>query len=336
MAGRGFVVALLLAVGAAAIVVWQLSSAHDTACFLKSVRVGSVTQLQKEHQKKKKYLTEHCKSKPFKTVVRYLNVEEPDELQAKSALVLWIALLAVTVGFVPFVGVRSAIIIREVDPPRDARFIGRSVGAFALVAVPFLVFQGLPKVAHVELSRFDHFESTQLTWIPLLVGVFVAPAVIGLEAIGRVLSTRALGLPDTARLGSRLRELVGMLGAILSFAVLDTAARSQTIDKLPGGEALPSTIVLLWGSAFVLVLAVLYVPVHQRWAAETARLISEEVARQLSGTSLPGTPGFRPAELSLTKELNETLGVGGPLKSLRGSVAVLSPVIAAAVTSLFS
>jgi hypothetical protein len=336
MAGRGYIAAVLLALGAAALVAWQLSSANDTTCFLKAVRAGSVTQPQKEHIEKTKYLTKHCTSKTFKTVVRYLKVEEPDELQAKSALVVWIALVAATAASAAFVGVRSVAIIREVNPPRDARFIGRCVGALALVVVPFLLFQGLPNVAHVELSPFDGFEKTQLHWIPLLIGVFVAPAVIGLEAIARVAVLRPLALSTAARLGSRLRELVGMLGAILSLAVLDTAGRSQTIDKLPGGEALPSTIVLLWGSAFVLVLALLYVPVHQRWAAETASLISDEVARQLSGTSLLGTPGFRPSELSLRKELNETLGVEGPLKSIRGSLAVLSPVIAAAVASLFS
>lgn len=336
MAGRGYIVGVLLALAAAALVAWQLSSAKDTTCFLKAVRAGSVTQPQREQREKKKYLTEHCKSKTFNTVVGYLKVEKPDELQAKSALVVWIALVAVTAAFAAFVGVRSVAIIREVNPPRDARFIGRCVGALALVAVPFFIFQGLPNVVHVELSRFDRFETPQLRWISLLIGLFVAPAVIGLEAIGRVASVQALTLPDAARLGSRLRELVGMLGAILSLAVLDTAGRSQTIDKLPGGEALPSTIVLLWGSAFVLVLALLYLPVHQRWAAKTASLISDEVKRQLPETSLPGTPGFRPEELSLRKELNVTLGVDGPLKSIRGSVAVLSPVIAAAVASLFA
>jgi hypothetical protein len=335
VAGRGYIAAVLLAVGAAALVASQLSFAKDTTCFLKAVRPGSVTQPQKKHEEKKKYLTEHCKSETFKTVAVHLN-EEPDELQARSALVVWIALVAATAAFAAFVGVRSVGIIREVKPPRDARFVGHCIGALALVVVPFLLFQGLPTFAHVELSRFDDFERAQLRWIPLLIGVLAAPAVVGLEAIGRVASVRALALRDAARLGSHLRELVGMLGAILSLAVLSTAGRSQTIDKLPGGEALPSTIVLLWGSAFVLVLAILYLPVHQRWAAATASLISDEVARQLTGTPLPGTPGFRPAELSLRRELNQTLGVEGPLKSIRGSVAVLSPVIAAAVASLFS
>jgi hypothetical protein len=127
-----------------------------------------------------------------------------------------------------------------------------------------------------------------------------------------------------------------MLGVILSLIVLDTGARSKAIDKLQGGEALPSTIVVLYGLLYVLVLALLYVPVQQRWATTTTSLISDEVAQQLSGASLPGTPGFHPSELSLKKQLSETLGVEGPLQSIRASVAVLSPVIAAAVASLFS
>ena len=78
-------------------------------------------------------------------------------------------------------------------------------------------------------------------------------------------------------------------------------------------------------------------PVHQRWAAKTARLISDEVKRQLpDDQSLRGTAGFRAPELRLTKELQAALGVGGALKSLQGSVAVLAPVIAAAISSLFS
>lgn len=145
------------------------------------------------------------------------------------------------------------------------------------------------------------------------------------------------GRSALAGLGSRIRQLVSMLGAVLAISVLTTAARWQAIETLPGGESLPSIIVLLWGSVFALVLGALYVPVHQRWAAKTARLISDEVKRQLpDDQSLRGTAGFRAPELRLTKELQAALGVGGALKSLQGSVAVLAPVIAAAISSLFS
>jgi hypothetical protein len=132
-----------------------------------------------------------------------------------------------------------------------------------------------------------------------------------------------------------MRQLVAMIGAVLALAILTTAARWEAISTLPGGESLPSIVVLLWGSTFAAGLAAIYVPVHQRWAAEAARLIAVEVARQLRGQSLPGTAGYRAPELALTKELSSTLGVGGPLKTIQGSVSLLAPVIAAAVSSLF-
>jgi hypothetical protein len=128
-----------------------------------------------------------------------------------------------------------------------------------------------------------------------------------------------------------------MLGAILALGVLTTAARWQAIGTLPGGEPLPSTVVLLWGAVFALVLGLLYVPVYQVWAAATQREIALEVERQLpEPTGHAGTPGFRVGELALKKELEATLGMGGALRSLQGSVAVLAPVIAAAVSSLFA
>jgi hypothetical protein len=339
VAGRGYIVAVLLALGAGALVAWQLSSTHDTTCFLKAVRAGSVTRSAKEREQAKDattYFINHCKGNRWETVVSHLQVDKTDELEAKSALVVWILLLAATAAFAAFVGVRAVAIIREVDPPRDGRFIGLCVGALALAAVPFLVYQGLHEFADVELSRFDAFEHPQLVWAQVLIAALLVPAIVGIEAIGRVAAVRPLALPEAARLGSRMRELLGMLGVILSLIVLDTGARSKAIDKLQGGEALPSTIVVLYGLLYVLVLALLYVPVQQRWATTTTSLISDEVAQQLSGASLPGTPGFHPSELSLKKQLSETLGVEGPLQSIRASVAVLSPVIAAAVASLFS
>jgi len=70
------------------------------------------------------------------------------------------------------------------------------------------------------------------------------------------------------------------------------------------------------------------------WRAQSA--IAEEVERQLpEHPAQGGTPGFRAPELALKKELETTLGLGGALRWLQGSVAVLAPVIAAAVSSLF-
>ena len=91
-----------------------------------------------------------------------------------------------------------------------------------------------------------------------------------------------------------------------------------------------------WGSLYAVVLGVLYIPVYQRWARETGTLIADEVRRQMpDDQSLRGTAGFRSAEMSLTRELNVRLRMGGALASFQGSFAVLAPVIAGAIASLF-
>ena len=334
---RGYLIAVLLGLAAAVLVGWQLESSESTACFRASVEIsvgGSDEVLA------------GCTTKPFDAVREHIAdqreaaasgtsvPEEPEEVKAKSVLIVWMALFAATAGFAAIFAVQAVAIIRGLRPRWTGGLIARSVGAATLVAIPFVVFRLVP----VDLSPYNDLHKPPLLWIPPLVGLLMLPAITGLVVIWHTLSLRAdLGLDDVARLGSQMRQLVGMLGAVLALSVLTTAARWQAIATLPGGEALPSILILLWGSVFALVLGALYVPVHQRWAARTAALISDEVRRQLpDDPSLRGTAGFRAPELQLTKELYATLGVGGPLKSLQGSVAVLAPVIAAAISSLFS
>jgi hypothetical protein len=230
--------------------------------------------------------------------------------------------------------VRSVVIGNELKPRWNAGLVARCAGAALLVALPFVLFRLTPS----GLSDFDDLHGPQLRWIPPLIGFLMLPALVCLVVIWHILSVRRdLDLHAVARLGSRIRQLISMVGAVLALGILTTAARWQAIATLPGGEAVPSIVILLWGSIFALILAAVYVPVHQRWAAETARLISDEVERQLPDREqIRGTMGFRSSELSLTKELHAALGVGGALKSLQGSLAVLAPVVAAAVSSLFA
>jgi hypothetical protein len=212
-----------------------------------------------------------------------------------------------------------------------------SVGAAILLALPFLVYWRLPH-RFTHLGHFDNLHHGQLTWINVIGGVLIFPALIGLVSIVGVLMARTdLRLHDAAFLGLRMRRLISMLGAALALLVLTTAARWQAIDTLPGGESAPKTVILMWGSLYGLVLAVLYVPVYQRWEGETRRLISDEVSQQIpDDQSHRGTPGFRSAEMSLTRDLNVKLGVSGALSSFQGSFAVLAPVVAGAVASLFA
>jgi hypothetical protein len=337
-AGVGYVATALLALAVAAGVFTLLESSQSTACFRDSVEIpiaGSDEVLEDCELDSFDAVRAHIAEQRTAATSGASEPEETDELAARSALIVWMTLFAATAGFALIVGVQSAVIISQLKPKPSWRFglIARSAGAAMLAVLPFALF----RLAPYELSDFDDLHRSHLKWLPPLIGLAMLPAVIALVAIWHILATRAdLELADVARLGSRMRRLVGMLGAALALAVLTTAARWEAIATLPGGDPLPSIVVLLWGSTFALGLAAIYVPVHERWAAQAARLISDEVRRQLPNQSLPGTVGYRAPELALTKELHTTLGVGGPLKSLQGSVAVLAPVIAAAVSSLFS
>jgi hypothetical protein len=337
-AERVYIVSILVGLAAAGLVGWQVLSAKDTDCFLRSVRTPIARSAN---------LPKRCNSNAFIAVKSYIHRQrhavqknfepkETDEVKAKSALIAWVALLMATAGFAGFVAVQSVVIVRELKPRWNASLIAVSAGAAILLALPFILYRLLPG-RFTHLGRFDDLLHRQLSWIQLMGGVLVFPALIGLVAIASVLMSRAdLRLDDAAYLGGRLRQLISMLGAALALLVLTTAARWQAIGTLPGGEAAPNISILTWGSLYAVVLGVLYIPVYQRWAAETGRLISDEVRRQIpDDQSLPGTPGFRSAERSLTRELNVRLGVGGALGSLQGSVAVLAPVIAGAIGSLF-
>jgi hypothetical protein len=327
--------AVILAVAAAAVVVWQLAASESTACFRSSVELAATGSgaLNGCDEHAARAVRQHLAERDSAAAA-----EEPSELDAKSALVVWIALFAATAGAAAVSGVLSVAAITELAPGWSRRLVGLSIGAVVLVALPFAFFRLLAERTSDRLGPFDDLHLAELAWLNPMIALLTLPAVVALVAVGHVISTRPeLGLRELASHGSRVRAFVSMLGAILALAVLTTAARWQAIATLPGGEAVPSTVVLLWGAVFALVIAALYVPVHQLWARETEREIVEEVKRQVrTDARVGGTPGFREAELALKKELESALRVGGALRSLQGSIAVLAPVIAAAVSSLFS
>lgn len=332
---RWYTAAVILAVAAAAVVVWQLAVSDSTACFRSSVELAATDSGE----------LEGCDESAVGAVRTHVAerdpgaaAEEPSELDAKSALVVWIALFAATAGAAAVSGVRSIAAIAHLKPFWSRRLLALALGAAVLVMLPFALFRLPASRTSERLSPFDDLHLDEIAWLNPMIALLMLPAVIGLVAVGHVISTRDdFGLEELVSHGLRMRAFVGMLGAILALGVLTTAARWQAIATLPGGESVPSTVVLLWGAVFALVLAVLYVPVHQAWAGETEREIAREIKRQLpSDQKLGGTAGFRGPELALKKELESTVGVGGPLRSLQGSVAVLAPVIAAAVSSLFS
>jgi hypothetical protein len=330
---------------AAVFVLWQLDSSASTNCVRRSVRLpidARLASVPADH------ILPGCPPDPFDAVRGYVHEQatlardptfvpdQPDEVKGLSALLVWMALFASTAAVAGISAVLSISTIAELDRIWDlpGKTIWTSgVLAIALIALPFVLL----RLAPAKLSPFDDLHHAQLLWMPPLVALLTVPAATGLFVIRRIVVWRTdFGLSELVRLGSLMRNLISMLGAILSLSVLGTASRWQMIAELPGGEGISSTLVLLWGAAFAAVLAAIYVPVYDRWAAAAANAVSAEVREQFSAYEGPGTVGYRPPELAARKELQATLGLGGALRTLQGSFAVLAPVIAAAVGSLFS
>lgn len=336
----GDFLAAVVGLAAAAIVLWQLQSSESTLCFRQSVQI-SIAETDE--------VLSGCDLRAFDAVREYIEdqrrrlevdenfvPDEPEEMNGRSTLIVWMAIFSATAGVAGVSAVLSGFMIADMRHKGDlpsTRVLISCLVATTLVALPFLLIRSV----RVSLSPYEDLHGPQLTWMPLVVGLLTLPAATGLIVIWNIVSSRTdLSLDDVAVLGAKMRHLISMLGAVLSLSVLATGSRWQVIAALPGGESVPSTVILLWGGVFAVVMGALYVPAYQRWATVTGTLISEEVKRQFSEFEGPGTPGYRASELSAKRELQATLGVGGALKTLQGSLAVLAPIIAAAISSLFS
>ena len=178
---RGYLAAVLLGLVAAALVLWQLESSESTACFRDSVELsitGSETVL------------EDCESESFDAVRDYVAaqrssaaagnaVEDPDEVEGRSALIVWMALFAATAGFAAIVAVRSVVMIKDLMPSWTAGLIARCAGAAILLVLPFALFRSIP----ARLTAFDDLHRAQLMWIPPLIGSLMLPAITALVVI---------------------------------------------------------------------------------------------------------------------------------------------------------
>jgi hypothetical protein len=337
-----YLLAALVGLGAAAVVFFVFATSGQTDCYRESVTISI------SHSND---TLPGCDFPAFDEVREQVSEQrdrrdsdegfgpnEPEPVRGNATLVVWISLFSATAGLAGFSAVRSIYMICLDMKPRwrvSTNDIVASGGlTFLILLVPYL---SLRMVGDWDLSPFDELHMTQIRWMTVFVLVLSFPAATGLRVIGHILRKHAdLAMDDVAVLGSQLRTLISMLGGIVSLAVLGTAARWQAIDALPGGESVPGTIVLLWGGVYALALAALYIPVHERWASAARRTISLEVARQVPPSETAGTIGFTIPELSARKELQSSLGLGGALSTLQGSLAVLAPIIAAAASSLFS
>ena len=154
-AGRVYIVSILLGLTVAALVGWQILSAKDTDCFLRSLDIQIA---QSKNSKPIAKVLKGCfpknASKNAFTAVRnniwaqrqqlaaekMSTPQETDKVKAKSAFITWVALLMATAGFAAFVAVQSIVIVWELKPTWNARLVAVSAGLAILLALPITLF----------------------------------------------------------------------------------------------------------------------------------------------------------------------------------------------------
>ena len=336
---REYLIAATLGLSAAAIVYFPVQASEDVRCYRHSVRIaiaGNET-------------LGHCEANGFGEVRRQIAEQRrrlasdenfvpdaPKQGDGNAALVVWTVLLTMTAGLAGFGAVRASFMILYALRPRwtlTASEISTSaLLAVAILAIPVLVLR-FGSGGDFRLGPYDRVFLSLVRPVTYLIVLLSLPSALGLRLIGRVTATREhFSLGSAGELGAQLRLLISLLGGVLSLAVLGTASRFQAIDALPGGEAAPASIAIVWGGVYAIALAALFIPVYERWAAMAGSQVALELRRQFHPDD--DHAGYTSAELSTRKELNTMLGLSGALGGLQSSLSVLGPVIAAAIASL--
>lgn len=256
-------------------------------------------------------------------------IDEPDLAPATAQLAIWIALFTASAGLAGYTFIRG--IDALLSKRRIVRIVVSVVVASGIVFLAFWFLDSQP----FDLGDYQDMHGPWIGRIAIGVGILVAPALAAILANWPQLRT-PVDLDTIASVGKELRSMVGLVGATLALAVITTGARQRAIEQLPGADALPSEIVLIWGAVFALALTAIYVPVHQRWASAMGAAVKDEITEQFAADTSPGKRGYRVPELRAKTELRAALGAKGALATIQGSFSVLAPVIAAAVSSLFS
>lgn len=151
-----------------------------------------------------------------------------------------------------------------------------------------------------------------------------------------VAELRALGSSSAADLDAllvhrRLRGEIGLLlrilGALVTLAVIASAALRAFTASVDAEGALPAQAVVLYGVTLSLVLALIYVPAHETMLASGGAL-RDRIAPLLP----PDDPGFE-GRLGLRDRIDSFLGLDvGASVSLRAGIAILSPLLGSLVS----
>ncbi|MDJ0499202.1 MAG: hypothetical protein QNJ89_15330, partial [Acidimicrobiia bacterium] len=185
--------------------------------------------------------------------------------ETRAFLVAWMAFSAIAFGVATATAVvswRARAVLKQMAedepqrPPVDRWREWRS-RTFALwwpVILLALAGGGLIVSLRLRFSAYDKMHESMLVPLWLVLFVVSVPTIVTLSRSQLVL--RALGRTDHRSLthlrtvGALQRTLIVMIGAGLVIGFLALSARWQLVDTLPGGRALPGTLVFLFGGIF--------------------------------------------------------------------------------------
>lgn len=253
--------------------------------------------------------------------------------------VLWVALIAAQ-AMLWAVALPSLVRTllrhwRNRQPDSVWREVVPSAAGFVVLLVAFAVLPGRTPTLHTVPPDLIPDVALRIATLTALAGLVALVAAISIWLIrGRVevlAAERKLTVAELRTyLGFRsdLERLLGYLGAVIGLGVLTTAALRRVVVQEYGDERFPPEVLILYGVALTLIVALVYLPT---WATmqRTGWLLRDGVA------PLP-EPASDQLEAQLRKRaaLDDLLGLRVSASvSFKAGVAILSPLLAS-LTSL--
>ncbi|MEM9566304.1 MAG: hypothetical protein AAGA93_27030 [Actinomycetota bacterium] len=322
----GFVVTL-----AAAALLWE--GPDDTACYEQAISIDIAAS---------DALVEGCDSEVFTAVNEAIaaertalgsdpdhEVDQPDFTAARSAQLTWIVLLSMTVGVAAATAVMTVRMAERLVGVRQrwrTWLLGIGAAVAAIGTALGILWVLSPGIEFTPYDAIYPGYTQALVLATLLPG---SVAIVGLVVLCELLgSGRVDDLGSLLGVQAVLNRITGLLGALLSLAVITTGARWQMISHLPNGAAVPSTLVILYGGLFTALAAAAYLPTQRRFAERREQLIDVEAGRS-------GADRYSDEFLRRRKLIRDDLEAGrSPFASFLGSLSILAPLVSAAVSTL--
>ena len=245
---------------------------------------------------------------------------------------LWAAAIAAQtmVWVLAFPAIRAISRRRRTPEAARSREIVWATAALALVGLAVAILPPLTGDLPETIPNRG-LKTFLLNLAAFTLAVYAARAMWFAVAELRALGSSSAADLDALLLHRRLRGEIGLLlrilGALVTLAVIASAALRAFTASVDAEGALPAQAVVLYGVTLSLVLALIYVPAHETMLASGGAL-RDRIAPLLQ----PDDPGFE-GRLGLRDRIDSFLGLDvGASVSLRAGIAILSPLLGSLVS----